>query len=81
MKVLKSRIYEKMKTTVRPTLIQTQDKTDIAWGNQIRSYVLSRTPWSRIIGPITRVETSKAVMDGEIDEFVCLVAQSCPAEE
>jgi peptide chain release factor 2 len=44
-------------------------KTDIAWGHQIRSYVLDQ---SRIKDLRTLVETgnTQAVLDGELDNFI-----------
>lgn len=44
-------------------------KTDVGWGHQIRSYVLDQ---SRIKDLRTNFETgnTKAVLDGEIDEFI-----------
>ncbi|MCX7834847.1 MAG: peptide chain release factor 2 [bacterium] len=45
-------------------------KSDIAWGNQIRSYVF--TPYTMVKDLRTGVETSnvQAVMDGDLDQFV-----------
>jgi peptide chain release factor 2 len=41
MKVLKSRLYEMEKRRKREKIDKLEDaKTEIAWGNQIRSYVL-----------------------------------------
>ena len=45
------------------------EKSDISWGNQIRSYVLDQ---SRIKDLRTNYETgnTSAVLDGNIDEFM-----------
>ena len=71
MKILKSRLYEKMKNERQADIdSKTQDKTDIAWGNQIRSYVFE--PYTLVKDHRTNLESGniRAVMDGEIDEFV-----------
>jgi len=71
MKILKSRLYEKMKNERQADIdSKTQDKSDIAWGNQIRSYVFE--PYTLVKDHRTNHESGniRAVMDGEIDEFV-----------
>lgn len=49
---------------------QRGEKTEIAWGNQIRSYVLH--PYSMVKDHRTNVETgsAQAVLDGDITKFV-----------
>ncbi|OGF01418.1 MAG: peptide chain release factor 2 [Candidatus Edwardsbacteria bacterium RIFOXYD12_FULL_50_11] len=71
MKVLRSRLYQHYKAEddkKRQSLEAT--KTDIAWGNQIRSYVFH--PYSMVKDHRTLEQTGdvKAVMDGEIDRFI-----------
>ena len=71
MKVMRSRLYQHYKAEEekkRQTL--ESSKTDIAWGNQIRSYVFH--PYSLVKDHRTLEQTGdvKAVMDGEIDRFI-----------
>ena len=71
MKVLKARLYELEKLKKNAKLEKLEDaKSDIAWGNQIRSYVLH--PYRMIKDMRTRVETGDTdrVLDGDLDEFI-----------
>ena len=71
MKVLKSRLYEQEKKRKREKLEKLEDtKGEIAWGNQIRSYVLH--PYRMIKDLRTNVETGNVdkVLDGDLDEFI-----------
>jgi peptide chain release factor 2 len=71
MKVLMSRLYEIEKRKKNKKLEKLEDaKSDIAWGNQIRSYVLH--PYRMIKDLRTDVEIgdTEKVLDGEIDKFV-----------
>jgi len=71
MKVLKARLYELEKVKQNAKLDKLEDaKSDIAWGNQIRSYVLH--PYRMIKDLRTRVETGDTdrVLDGDLDEFI-----------
>jgi peptide chain release factor 2 len=71
MKVLMSRLYELEKKKKNEKLEKLEDaKSDIAWGNQIRSYVLH--PYQMIKDLRTNEETWDVdkVLDGEIDEFI-----------
>jgi peptide chain release factor 2 len=71
MKVLKSRLYELEQRNKRVKIDALEDaKSDIAWGNQIRSYVLH--PYRMIKDLRTRVETGDTdkVLDGDLDEFI-----------
>jgi len=71
LKILKARLYEKerMKKT-RELESAYEAKKEIAWGSQIRSYVLH--PYSMVKDHRTDYETGKAeaVLNGEIDEFI-----------
>lgn len=71
MKILKSRIYQKMleEEQKKKSVLENQ-KTDIAWGHQIRSYVF--TPYTQVKDHRTGYETSdvQKIMEGEIDAFI-----------
>ncbi len=71
LKVLKSRLYELEQQKQNAKFQQMEDaKSDIAWGNQIRSYVLH--PYRMIKDLRTNVEIGNVerVLDGDIDEFI-----------
>lgn len=71
MKILKSRVYEKMQDEKRAEMEKFYgEKGEIGWGNQIRSYVFQ--PYQMVKDLRTGSETAniQAVMDGEIDQFV-----------
>ena len=70
MKQLKAKLYEleMLKRSADQQAVE-DTKSDIGWGNQIRSYVLDQ---SRIKDLRTNVETgnTQAVLDGGIDMFI-----------
>ncbi|PXA05615.1 peptide chain release factor 2 [Coraliomargarita sinensis] len=71
MKTLKSRLYEKQQDEKRSEMERFYgEKGDIAWGNQIRSYVFQ--PYQMVKDLRTGVDTGnvQAVMDGELDPFI-----------
>jgi peptide chain release factor 2 len=71
MKFLQARLYRLEEQKREAELAQLySEKGEIAWGNQIRSYVLQ--PYQMVKDHRTDVETSRvdAVLDGDIDEFV-----------
>jgi peptide chain release factor 2 len=71
MEMLRAKLYEQelKKREAAAAAVEAQ-KTDIAWGHQIRSYVLQ--PYQMVKDARTEVETSQAaaVLDGEIDMFL-----------
>ena len=70
MKQLKAKLYEREMQKRRETQQAVEDdKADIGWGSQIRSYVLDQ---SRIKDLRTGVEIGNtgAVLDGDIDRFI-----------
>lgn len=71
MEMLKARLYER-ELQRRESVADAAEaaKTDIAWGHQIRSYVLQ--PYQMIKDARTGAETSQAakVLDGDIDLFL-----------
>lgn len=71
MKILKARLYEAREEEKRSEQsAEYGAKTDNAWGNQIRSYVLQ--PYQMVKDLRTDVETSNvnAVLDGDLDRFI-----------
>ena len=71
LKVLKSRLFEReMKKRMDEQQKNYGDKQEIAWGSQIRSYVLH--PYNMVKDHRTDHETSNAtgVLDGDLDEFM-----------
>ncbi len=71
MKVLRSRLYEHYKSERdKDREKMEQEKKDISWGNQIRSYTFQ--PYTLVKDHRTKLEAGniQAVMDGEIDSFI-----------
>ena len=71
MKVLRSRLYEYYKNERdKDREKMEQEKKDISWGNQIRSYTFQ--PYTLVKDHRTKFEVGniQAVMDGEIDGFI-----------
>ncbi len=70
MKQLRSKLYDRqMQARNVEKQVLEDSKTEIGWGNQIRSYVLDA---SRIKDLRTGVEVgnTQAVLDGDIDVFI-----------
>ncbi len=70
MKQLKAKLYElEMQKRRAEQQVMEDNKSDIGWGSQIRSYVLDQ---SRIKDLRTGVETSNTqpVLDGDLDSFI-----------
>ncbi len=71
MKVLKARLHEReLREKEQERAKKNQKKMEIAWGSQIRSYVLY--PYSLVKDHRTAFQTAntQAVMDGNIDQFM-----------
>ena len=71
MKILKARLYERKRSEEDEKMkAKYGEKKEIAWGSQIRSYVFH--PYTMVKDHRTNYETSngKAVMDGDLDEFI-----------
>ena len=70
MKQLKAKLYELELSKRRESAQAVEDsKSDVGWGNQIRSYVLDQ---SRIKDLRTGVEVgnTQSVLDGDLDQFI-----------
>lgn len=71
MKVLRAKLYDYEMEKRRKELDEVEDsKADIAWGSQIRSYVLH--PYRLVKDHRTRIEIGDvdSVLDGGIDRFI-----------
>jgi peptide chain release factor 2 len=71
MSMLKARLYEYYRIEKeKENEKYSQEKKDISWGNQIRSYVFQ--PYTMVKDYRTKVEKGniQAVMDGDIDPFI-----------
>lgn len=69
--MLRSRLYElELQKRAQEVQAQSDSKTDIGWGHQIRSYVLH--PYQMVKDLRTGVEkgNAQAVLDGKIDDFL-----------
>ena len=70
MKMLKAKLYElEVNKRNAAARVLEESKSDVSWGNQIRSYVLDQ---SRIKDLRTAVEVGNttAVLDGDLDQFL-----------
>ena len=71
MKILRARLYERERRVQQEKLQEIHDNLDdIAWGNQIRSYVMQ--PYRLVKDHRTGFEKGnvEAVLDGDLDEFI-----------
>ena len=71
MRILKAKLYEYYQNKKEQDLEKISgDKKEIAWGNQIRSYVFQ--PYQMVKDHRTKVESGniQQVMDGEIQIFI-----------
>lgn len=81
MKVLKSRLYEKKLQEEEDKMQELHsEKREIAWGSQIRSYVLQ--PYRMVKDHRTSTESGNvdAVLDGDIDKFIEAYLLSTPSK-
>lgn len=71
MKILKAKLYQKYLDEQAESIKELESqKTDIAWGSQIRSYVFH--PYTMVKDHRTKLEVGdgKRVMDGDLDGFI-----------
>ena len=71
MALLKARLYRERELEKEKEVAKAYgEKGDIAWGNQMRSYVLQ--PYTMVKDHRTSVETGnvQAVLDGDLDQFI-----------
>ncbi len=71
MKILRARLYEYQKEQKRSVVDELhEEKKEIAWGNQIRSYVFQPYQMVKDHRTGTDVGNVQGVMDGNIDIFI-----------
>jgi peptide chain release factor 2 len=71
MSMLKARLYEfELRKREDAASVFTNDKTDIGWGHQIRSYVLQPYQMIKDLRTGTENTNSQAVLDGDLDLFL-----------
>ncbi len=71
MQMLRAKLFEKYRQEQEAKIAQIKGEyTEIAWGNQIRSYVFC--PYTMVKDHRTETETGnvQAVMDGDLDQFI-----------
>ena len=71
LKILKAKLYEREEELKRKEMAKMKgEKKEIAWGSQIRSYVLH--PYRMVKDHRTNLESGKvdAVLDGDLDSFI-----------
>ena len=71
MKILAARLYKLEEEEQRKKKKEMENqKKDIAWGSQIRSYIFH--PYNLVKDHRTNFETSnvQSVMDGQLDQFI-----------
>ena len=70
-KMLKARLYEhELQKREKENLIEFNQKTDIGWGHQIRSYVLQPYQLVKDLRNKTENTNPDAVLNGDIDSFI-----------
>jgi peptide chain release factor 2 len=71
MKILRARLYELEEQKQRDKMAElNKTKKDIAWGSQIRSYVLHPYRMVKDHRTGTEVGNADAVLDGDLDQFI-----------
>lgn len=69
--MLKARLYElELQARQDAAAAEHDEKTDIGWGHQIRSYVLHPYQMIKDLRTATETTNSQAVLDGDIDLFL-----------
>ena len=65
--MLKARLFEnEMQKREEANQKEISNKTDIGWGNQIRSYVLQ--PY-QLVKDLNKIMNASSVLDGNINQF------------